>query len=85
MIKVEKMLEVMQRRFTNGQRRPFRCVFVKANLRTGVAGEVVELEAVTCEWVDHKKRIVRLKTNRYDHPIPIHYDLIINFQNEDVA
>ncbi len=75
----------MQRKFSNGKPRPFRLVFVKANAKTKTAGEVIELEAVTCVWQDHKKRIVRLQTNRYDHPIPIHYDLIINFQNEDVA
>lgn len=75
----------MQQRYANGKPRPFRCVFVKANSRTKVAGEVVELEGVTCVWVDNQKRTVRLQTSRYEHPIPIHYDLIINFNNEDVA
>ncbi len=75
----------MRQRFTGGKLRPFRLVFVKANKRTGVAGEIVELEAVTCAWVDHEKRIVRLETSRHEHPIPVHYDLILTFNNQDVA
>lgn len=75
----------MQERFTSGKPRPFRCVFAKANKRTGIAGEIIELEAATCEWIDFQNRIVRLQTSRQEHPIPVHFDLILTFQNQDIA
>lgn len=85
MIKLQKVLEEMEQKYTNGKAKPFRMVFVKANKRTGVAGEVVELDSATCSFVDNVKRTCKISSYRQEFPITVHYDLILSFNNTDIA